>query len=96
MMPQSAKEKKFDRELMRRLDLFAKNHRWIRDHHEKLSRYEGRWVAVHNGKVLASSRSLRALYKRFCTRQWVAIVYVDPPGPGLVRILALGAHSTCV
>jgi hypothetical protein len=93
MMAQSAKEKRFDRELMRRLDLFARNHRWIREHHEELSEYAGRYVAVHRGKVLASSRSLRALFKRFETRQWVAIAYIPAPGPGPARILPVGAHS---
>jgi hypothetical protein len=92
MMPQSAQDKRLERALFRLLDRYSCNHRWILEHRKDLEPYAGRYVAVDKGRVLASSRSLRALYRRFEKRRYVAFDYIDPPGPGLVRILALGAH----
>ena len=90
MMSQNAQEKRLERELHRLMIRFTRNHRWIIAHREELQPFEGKYVAVDNGRVLASSRSAWALHRRFLKRQYVAIDYVDPPG--LVRILAVAAH----
>lgn len=90
MMAQTAEERRLDRELSRIAVRFTRNHRWILAHRKDLERYTGRYVAVDNGRVLASGRSEWGLRKRFQKRPYVCIDYVDPPG--LVRILSVGAH----
>ena len=90
MMAPTAQEKRFEREMSRLMARFKRNHLWILAHRKELEPYTGRYVAVDNGRVLASSRTEWALRKRFLRRQYVCIDYVDPPG--LVRILTVAAH----
>ena len=92
MMRLTAAENRLNRQLNKLLDRFSRNHDWILEHAAELQPYAGRYVAVDNGRVLASSRSLRALYRRFAKRRYVAIDYVDPHALGPVRILALAAR----
>lgn len=96
MMRLTAAEERLNRQLNKILDRFSRNHDWIMEHSTELEPYAGRYVAVDRGRVVGTSRSVGTLMRRFRKQQNVAIVYVPPPGPCPVRILALGAHSSPV
>jgi hypothetical protein len=65
----------------------GRNLKWAMEHLDVMDRYEGRWVAVDGGKVIAVADSMAALHKRFAKRPGVLLHYCDPPDQGwLLRV----------
>jgi hypothetical protein len=59
-----------------RLLTYSRNLRWAKSHGEELAPFEGRFVAVVSGKVLASAGTSAELERKFGRRKGVYIGYV--------------------
>lgn len=63
-----------------RLLAYSHNLRWVKSHGEDLAPFEGKFVAVVSGKVLAAAQTSEELERKFGRRKGIYIGYVAKVG----------------